>query len=53
MIKQADQQRIAKGYLTAFFLRYLKGASGLDNYLEGIRPIEELGDFLIRINAEL
>ena len=53
IIKQADQQRITKGYLTAFFLRYLKGASGLDDYLVGIRPIEGLGDFIIRINAEL
>jgi dienelactone hydrolase len=52
-IKQADQQRITKGYLTAFFLRYLKGASGLDNYLAGIRPIEGLSDFVIRIDAEL
>lgn len=52
-IRQADQQRIAKAYLTAFFLRYLKGAVGLDEYLEGIRPVEQLEDFKIKIDAEL
>lgn len=41
-ISQADQQRIAKAYLVAFFRRWLSGALEEDDYLNGIRPIEEL-----------
>jgi hypothetical protein len=48
-ISQADQQRIAKAYLVAFFRRYLLGATEEDDYLSGVRPIEQLEGFGISI----
>ena len=48
-ITQADQQRIAKAYLVAFFRKYLLGATEEDDYLTGVRPIEQLEGFGITI----
>lgn len=48
-ISQANQQRIAKAYLTAFFRRYLRGATEVDDYLTGVRKVEELEAFTITV----
>jgi pimeloyl-ACP methyl ester carboxylesterase len=48
-ISQADQQRIAKAYLVAFFRRHLLGATEEDDYLTGVRPIEQLEGFGITV----
>ena len=48
-ISQADQQRIAKAYLVAFFRSYLLGATEEDDYLSGVRPVEQLEGFGINI----
>jgi pimeloyl-ACP methyl ester carboxylesterase len=50
---QADQQRIAMAYLTAFLRRYGTNAPNLDDYLSGQRPIEELETFVIAVNSQL
>ena len=52
-ITQADQQKIATAYLTAFFRRYVSNAPDLDDYLSGARPIEELDAFTITVQAQL
>ncbi len=48
-ISQADQQRIAEAYLVAFFRRRLQGAVEEEDYLDGVRPIEELEGFGITV----
>lgn len=52
-ISRADQQRIAYGYLTAFYRRYLHGATDVQDYLIGVRPIEELEGFSIAVQSQL
>ncbi|KAJ9635063.1 hypothetical protein H2199_008549 [Coniosporium tulheliwenetii] len=52
-INQADQQRIAKAYLTAFFRRYLTNAHEVSDYLSGVRQVEELEGFEITVDARL
>jgi dienelactone hydrolase len=52
-ISQADQQKIAKAYLTAFFRRFLSGASEVQDYLTGARVVEELESFAITVEAQL
>ncbi len=52
-LAQADQQRITKAYLTAFFRRYLNGVGEVEDYLTGIRQVEELEAFTITVNAQL
>jgi dienelactone hydrolase len=49
----ADQQRIARAYLTAFFRRYLQGAVTLGRYLSPGRLVEELEAFEIGVDTEL
>lgn len=51
-INQADQQRIAKAYLAAFFLCYLKGNTIMNDYLTGNRPVEDLDRFNITIQSQ-
>jgi pimeloyl-ACP methyl ester carboxylesterase len=48
-ISQADQQRIAAAYLVAFFRRRLQGAAEEEDYLDGVRPVEELEGFGITV----
>jgi hypothetical protein len=52
-ISQADQQRIAKAYLTAFFRRYVQGVLAVEDYLAGVRQIEELEAFAITVDAQV
>lgn len=51
-ISQVDQQRIAKAFLTAFFRRYLGGATEVDAYLAGLRPVEGLEALNITVEAQ-
>jgi hypothetical protein len=52
-ISQADQQKIARAYVTAFFRRYLQGALEVDDYLVGVKPVEELEGFDVTVEAQL
>jgi dienelactone hydrolase len=53
-ISRADQQRIAKAFLTAFFRRYLMGITGVnDEYLNGSRIVETLEAFSITVEAQV
>jgi fermentation-respiration switch protein FrsA (DUF1100 family) len=52
-IAQADQQKIAKAYITAFFRRYLLGALETQDYLTGVHPVEELESFGITVDAQI
>jgi hypothetical protein len=51
-ISQADQQKIAKAYLTAFLRRYVQGVLEVQDYLTG-RPVEGLEAFGIMVNSQL
>jgi dienelactone hydrolase len=51
-ISQADQQKIAKAYLVAFFRRYLQGAMEESNYLSGARRIEDTENLPITVTAQ-
>jgi len=54
-IKPLLSQGLARptAFLTAFFRRYLQGASGVnDNYLNGTRTIETLEAFDITVEAQ-
>jgi len=51
-IGRSDQQRIAMAYLVAFLRRYVFGAPDLDDYLNGVRTVEELEAFDIAVSAE-
>jgi hypothetical protein len=52
-INQADQQKIAKAYLTAFFRRYIQGALEVEDYLTGARQVEELEGFAVTVEAQI
>ena len=52
-LSQANQQKIAKAYLTAFFRRYLNGALEVEDYLTGAREVEELASFTITVDAQI
>lgn len=51
-IGQADQQKIAKAYLTAFFRRYVQDAVEVEDYLTGARPVEELDAFTVTVQSQ-
>lgn len=51
-IPQADQARVGTAYLTAFFRRFLSGALEVDDYLLGLRPVEELEGLGVTVEAE-
>ena len=44
-ISQANQRKIAKAYITAFFEWHLRGTMGMDEYLTHVRTVEGLEDF--------
>ncbi len=50
-INQTDQQKIAKAYLTALFRQHLDGITEMDDYLSGVRPVEELETLTITIDS--
>jgi hypothetical protein len=52
-ISQADQQRIAKAYLTAFLRRYVQGVLAVQDYLTGVRQVEELEGFVITVDSQV
>ncbi len=50
-ISRTDQQKIAKAYLTALFRRHLNGITEMDDYLSGVRPVEELETLTITVDS--
>jgi dienelactone hydrolase len=52
-VSQADQQKIAKAYLTAFFHRHIHGTLEVEDYLNGARQVEELEGFAVTVEAQM
>lgn len=52
-ISQPTQKKIARAYVTAFFRRYLQGATEEDPYLVGVKIVEELEGLALSVQAQL